>query len=411
MARRRSPGEGSVHQRKDTGRWQAGILVGYNERGNPKRIRKDFDTKREADKWLAEMQTRLHRGELAVSDLTVGELLEDWLAFKKARVRENTYTGYRDVVEHYVLPGLGQIKVRDLKPTHIARWVADLQRAGKSVYAVHRSHKFLSMALNYAVDLELIHRNPAHKVRPPKPPRPSVDRLTAAEVGHFLRWCREHGERYGGRKKGRATKRREGPHKVYRYAYVALATGMRREELLGLRWADVDLEEGVLEIRQTVVFVAGKAVFDEPKTEESGREVMLDPGTVAVLKEQRAHVAELRAAAGGQWREHDLVFPSTLGTPLPERTLRRWWWDAVEGAGVNPVRLYDTRATWISEALAQGMNPKAVAKRVGHKDIAFMLKTYARPDLEEMRRTARPVEELYGASDKPLKLTKKRGAG
>ncbi|MFX7540811.1 tyrosine-type recombinase/integrase, partial [Acinetobacter baumannii] len=89
----------------------------------------------------------------------------------------------------------------------------------------------------------------------------------------------------------------------------ALMTGMRREELLGLRWQDVNLEEGALEIHQSVVFIGGKAVFDNPKTQESEREVMLDAGTVAILRDQQQHVAEMRAAAGASWREHDLVFP------------------------------------------------------------------------------------------------------
>lgn len=402
MARRRSPGEGSIHQRKDTGRWRAAVVVGYTPNGNPKRVTRDFDSKREAADWLAEQSRKLARGELNLSEITLGEFLADWLAMKRQEVRDNTYQRYHAVVHKLIVPGLGQVKVRELKPTHIARWIADLQRAGKSTYSVFRAHEFLSMALNHALNLELIFRNPAHKIRPPKPPPPKLDSLSAAEVQTFLAWCQTHGERYGGRHKGKAIKRREGPHKVYRYAYVALMTGMRREELLGLRWQDVNLEEGALEIHQSVVFIGGKAVFDNPKTQESEREVMLDAGTVAILRDQQQHVAEMRAAAGASWREHDLVFPSIVGTPLPERTLRRWWEDAIEGSGVNPIRLYDTRATWITHALNRGMNPKTVAKRVGHKDIAFMLKTYARPDKAEMRAAARGLDELYGPP--PLKL-------
>lgn len=400
MARRRSPGEGSVRQRRDTGRWRAALVVGYTATGNPKRISKDFDTKREADVWLAEQFTKQNRGELAISELQLSNFLTDWLAGKKVEVRENTYVRYKDVIQRFVMPYLGQHKLRDLKPQHISHWIVTLQREGKSVYSVYRAHEFLSMALSHAVNLEYIYRNPAHKIKPPAPPKPKLDAMAANEVHRFLDWCLVNGETFGGRNKGKAIKRREGPHKIYRYAFVALMTGMRREELLGLRWQDLDLDDASLQIRQSVVYIAGKAIFDKPKTDESEREVLLEESTVQILREQLEHVVLLKASTK-EWQEHDLVFPSILGTPLPERTLRRWWWDAIEGSGVSEIRLYDTRATWITHALASGMNAKAVAKRVGHKDIAFMLKTYARPDREEMRRAAKSLEQMYGAKKEP----------
>jgi integrase len=405
MARRRSPGEGSVHKRSDTGRWQAAIVVGYTPKGNPKRLKRDFDTKREADDWLTTQRTAQNQGTLASSDESVSGLLNQWLSKKKREVRDSTYQRYHDIINKLVAPYFTQLRVSDLKPTHIARWISDLQTSEKSVYSVYRAHEFFSMALNYALDLELIFRNPAHKVRPPKPPPPNLERLTATEVVTFLEWCEANGERFGGRHQGQATKRRQGPHKIYNYARLLFATGMRREEILGLRWQDIDPDNAMLRVNQTVVFLRGKATFGPAKTAEGARAIALDDGTLAALEEQMRHVLELRQTCKGGWKEHDLVFPSTLGTPLPESTLLRWWWDAIEGSGVTAIRLYDGRATWISEALKRGMNPKAVAKRVGHKDIAFMLKTYARPDEDEMRAAAKSLAEMY--STPKLRVVKK----
>lgn len=414
MARRRSPGEGSIAQRKDTGRWTAQIVIGYDTKGNPKRIRKDFNTKREADTWLSQNKTDFARGDLSTTDLTLEVFARDFLARKERDTNAKTFSNYRDIINAYVLeikrkhpleplPALGKIKLAALKPLMILRWIETLQNEGRSAYSVFKAHSYLSMILNAAMNLELIHRNPARKAKPPTPPTPELSRLPAPDVIKFLSWCADHGLRFGGRIPGPATRRRPGPHPITRYATLALLTGMRREELLGLRWKDIHFDRGYLEVLQTVTYIYGKATFGPPKTPEAKRLVMLEPNAMDVLHEQFEHTRLLAASCKKGWRDHGLVFPSSVGTPTAEKTIQRWWADASAGSEVQRVRLYDTRSTWGSEFIKRGGSPKAAAKKMGHRDMAYLMRRYIRPDEDEMRRTARGLEDMYGP-EKSLRI-------
>jgi integrase len=428
--RRRAPGEGSVSQRADTGKWRAAIVIGYDTQGNPRRIRKDFTTRKEADAWLTEQRAALGKGELTTSTITVTALAEQWLkSHERAGRRENTLSSYRTMLGQWVLPHLGTIKIADLKPIHIANWLETIQAQtvytvkphdtmvgiargarttqqrlresnpnasdplvpgtpltipGATRYLAHKAHAYLSMILNRGVELELVPRNVAHKARAPKPPKPRLSRLSSDEVRAVLQWTREQ------------------QHPIHAYLHLVFVTAMRKEELLGLRWADIDLKQRLITINQTVTFVGGRAIFGPAKTDEGHRTIYLDEQTVRLLERQQEHVRALEAnvskrkGGSGGWKDHNLVFPSVLGTPLSDKTLRLWWLNVIAATGVNRVRLYDTRSTWGSEAARRRMSPKTIAKRMGHKDERFTFARYVRPNEDEMRQAAVPLDEMYG---------------
>lgn len=374
MPRRRAPGEGSIHLRKDTGRYRAMLVTGYNESGNPRRRCKDFDSAAEARAWLAEQQLKFGRGELYAANLTVAEMAEEWLASKSDKAA-GTVDSYNWITREHIKPRLGKYKLAELRPLHVRRFIADLQKE-LTPYMVHKVHSYLSMILNEAVRLELAPRNVAAHVRPPKPARGKLESWDDDEVERVLEVCLSDGQPLGA------------------YVYLGLMTGLRREELLGLRWQDVRLDECWLEVRQVVVFVRGKAIVKEPKNENAGRVVTFDPATAQVLLRHKEQLELLRQAAK-RWEENDLVFPSTVGTPIGTKTLQRWYGELVAEAGVRRIRPYDLRSTHGSVLAKHKVSPKAISERLGHADVRFTFATYIRPQRSEQREIADMIGSLY----------------
>ncbi|MGH9022602.1 MAG: site-specific integrase [Acidimicrobiia bacterium] len=186
--------------------------------------------------------------------------------------------------------------------------------------------------------------------------------------------------------------------RFYPIFVLLVSTGMRRGEVLGLRWADVDLDAGRLAVRHTIGRVGGKVLAGEPKTAKSKRSIALDPGTVAVLRRQRIAQLEERLAWGALYREQDLVFAREDGAPInPEyvgRALRR-----IAGkAGVRPVRTHDLRHGWATAALEAGVHPKVVSDRLGHSKVSVTLDVYSHVAQAVEEEAARLVaSKLLGA--------------
>ncbi len=158
---------------------------------------------------------------------------------------------------------------------------------------------------------------------------------------------------------------------------VALATGMRRGELLGLRWQDVDFERGVLAIRQTVGVLKGSSEIRPPKSKSSRREVPVQLQVLRALRDHHAAQDELRLFLGERWHAHDLVFPAGNGNPINPNNLKRDFQRWVKLAEVPEIRIHDLRHSHVTIAIREGGNIKAVSKRVGHANISITLSTYA----------------------------------
>jgi integrase len=176
---------------------------------------------------------------------------------------------------------------------------------------------------------------------------------------------------------------------------LALTTGLRRGELLGLRWKDVDLEHGVLHVRQTVIALRGHAAFSQPKTPRSRRSAaLLDPVTLALREHKRRQNAP-RLALGATWQDHDLVFCTGLDTPINPDNLKRDYERLIALAGVPRIRIHDVRHTFTTHALAGGANVKAVSEAIGHADISITLRTYAHVLPEQRREVAAKVSAAF----------------
>jgi integrase len=288
----------------------------------------------------------------------VAELLRYWLeTYARHHVRPGTLEGYGYTINGHIIPALGAVPVQRLTAQQLQQFYSDKIRAGCSPRTVQLCHLRLKQALRMAVEQGLVARNVAEAVRPPRVERREMRTWTAAQAQQFLTV---------------AAQSAYGPIWL-----LLLATGMRRGEALGLRWQDVDLEQRVVHVRQTVTVVQGAPHVGPPKSRSSRRAVPVQAHVIAALREHRARQKAQRLALGPLWQDNDLVFASAVGTPINPNNLTRDYNRWVTQAGVPRIRIHDQRHTHVTLALAAGANFKAVSQRVGHAKPSITLDLYA----------------------------------
>ncbi|MGF1473075.1 MAG: tyrosine-type recombinase/integrase [Rubrobacteraceae bacterium] len=289
--------------------------------------------------------------------LTVGEYLGAWLTDTvKGTVRESTFGSYSRTVNNYLIPGVGKVKLKNLKPMHLRKLYRETLESGRSTRTVQYMHTLIKKALKDAIRAELIPHNPAEAVDPPKLEREEMRPLSAEEVRKLLSAARKADDRLAA---------------VWA---VAVHTGMRPGEMLALTWADVDLDAKTVQVKRAL----SGGVVTEPKTKRSRRRIGLSTGAVDALRAHRKRQLEERMKRAGLWEDRNLVFPSTVGTHMSQRNLTRAFKVAAERAGLpETVRLYDLRHTCATLLLSRNVHPKYVQELLGHASIALTLDTYS----------------------------------
>jgi len=345
--------------------------------GNRKQRAESFATMKAAEtarvKWLSEIENGTA---IDTSKMTTGEYLAHWLeTYAKTNTRPTTYASYEIYAKTHLIPALGAIPLQRLAPAHLHALYAekliggrkDGKAGGLSPRSVRYLHSIIREALQHAFQLNMVVRNVADAVQAPRVTRPPVKVWSAAEAGRFLAGA--EGSAYA---------------PVWR---VLLTTGMRRGEVLGLRWQDCDLSRGIIAVRQTLVDVQGKVSFGEPKTKSGRRTITLDPATLAALKEHRTRQLEQRLAIGPQWTDYDLVFTGLNGNWIHPRNLARAFGLLVKKATLPYIPLHGLRHTSATLLLTQNIHPKVVSERLGHSSIGITLDTYSHV-LPSMQREA-----------------------
>lgn len=377
---RRSPGEGTVSWDPAKRRATARIAVGVLPSGHPKRVSKVFSlaehgsekaAMKAARLWLGQQAALKARGTLIdASRDTLAAWIEDWLASVGHRRAPKTHASYEYVLTRMVLPSIGHVRLRDLSPSVLQRWANSVAAQPMGWRALH----YLRIALNQAERLELIARNPARHIRLEKPKNSKpLTRWSPAECSAALTWCAAN-DRW-----------------LYAYVHLGLVTGMRREELLGLRWPALylDAEHPHIEVREVMTYVRNQAVFGPPKTKKN-RTIYLDAGTVQILREHRGVVAVMERRKN--YSQQQLVFPAVCGKPIRDGVFMRRWKRMCSGAGVTRIRIYDLRSTYAS--LSEGkLSETVAAARAGHS-VAVRRAHYLRSIDDEQKAAALPLEEL-----------------
>lgn len=357
---KRGNNEGSVYRRKD-GRWTGAFTRADGSRGYVY-----AKTRAEAARKLRDAQTAATRG-MPIADLrtSLAKFLEQWLADVKPNVRPNTWIGYEGQVRLHLVPALGRLPIGKLAPDHLTPFYRSQLAAGLSPRSVQFSHAVLRMALEQGVRRGVLPRNVAKLVDAPRVPRKNVRSLDIEQARDL-----------------RAVTANDRLSALYT---LVLCTGLRRGEVLGLGWDELDLDAGLLSIRYTLSKTAGGWERTEPKTQSSRRVVRLPEVAVDELRQHRTKQRLERLQAGPSWIESGLVFTSSVGTPIDGSNLLRAFKAQLKAAGLPDLRFHDLRHSAATFMLVLGVQPKVVSEMLGHSRVGVTLDTYSHvlPHLQE----------------------------
>jgi integrase len=369
MTKKRGQNEGTIYKRKD-GTWSAQVSI------QGRRLTKYTKTHTEARTWLRTTLTQVDNGITFLgAQMELGKYLEQWLVTVKTSVRPKTYDQYRQISTGHIIPILGRIKLKDLRPDQIQSLYNNKLKSGTSNRTVRMIHAVIHRALNQALQMGVITRNPSDAVIRPKLVKKEMKTLTDTQVQTLLLGVR--GTRF---------------EALY---LLAVTTGLREGELLGLKWSDLDWITRHLSIQRQLQRLHDLGlVFSEPKSASGRRVIVLGTATVEKLREHYQRQQWERLAAGERWVENDLIFPTTIGTPSDWRSLVRSFKKLLQTSSLPNIRFHDLRHTAATLMLQQGIHPKVVQERLGHSQISLTLDTYSHvlPNMQE--EAAEKIDEL-----------------
>lgn len=341
-------------------------------------------SKKDADKYLAKKLNEKNLGEfIEPAAMSLNVFLEKWLnEVARIKVRQSTFDGYEFKIKRHVKNTIGKKRLRDLEAFDIQKLYNDMSKSGLSAKSIRHLHNIINPALKQAIKWKLIKHNPCELCELPKLVRHEMQYFTKDEVSIFLEHAKS--DRY------------------YAAFVLAIETGMRIGEYLGLKWQDIDFENSRLSVRRGLVPKKGGGfAFTEPKTARSVRSIPLTQSTISILKEHRRKQFEQKMPIREVYEELDLVFPTEIGTPTLDGNLdKRHFKKIIKAANdaitktntengeykplLKAVRLYDLRHTCATLLLSKGVNPKVVSERLGHSSIALTLDIYSHvlPDMQ-----------------------------
>jgi integrase len=293
-------------------------------------------------------------------------------------VRERTYHDYEDVNRRYIKSALGQKRLSDITSLDIQGVYSDMLSKGLAARTVRYTHAVISSALKQAVKWGILDRNAANFVDLPRLTKREMAAMSSEEAGRFLesadkdRWA-----------------------VMWR---LALFTGMRPEEYLGLQWKDIDFERAVVRVQRALIWRrrGGGWRIEEPKTAKSRRSINIPLDLAKKLKEHKRHQAEERMKAGAKYQSLDLVFATPKGGPLMSQNLfRRHFKPILKEAGLpQSLTMYTLRHSCATLLLEAEENPKVVSERLGHSTITLTLDTYSHVLPSMQREATRKLENL-----------------
>jgi integrase len=334
----------------------------------------------------------------------VGQYLQSWLTMKQKQLRPRAFQGYEQTVREHLEPGIGKLPLAKLTPQQLAAWFHRHQDEGASARTIRYARVVLRAALNQALKWNLMVRNVASLVDPPRHRAREIQPLSGDQARALLKAVKDH--------------------RLGAFVTAGLALGLRIGEVLGLRWKDVDLDKGIVSVAQALERSGGDAAerrklnaqrhelkerfkatkdreegrqittalrevraalksvkqtlhITEPKSARSKRTIILPTTAATALRQHRTRQLKERMAAGGDWKDSGLVFTTPIGTPLDARNVHREFKAVLKAADLPLVRFHDLRHTAATLLLAQGVDPRTIMETLGHSQISLTLNTYS----------------------------------
>jgi integrase len=387
VAKRRGNHEGSISKRK-----RDGIVVGWMAQvmmpdGNRKTAYAKTQTEARAKlkDLQAESERMQHRNPTTYA--TIGEFLTDWLLVVEQTKEANTYRFYRQTITNYcqeIMP----IPLEKLTPNHIQKLLAERMGDGLSGSTVRHVYTTLHVALEFGVKTGVFDYNIADRVTRPKKRRYEHSTITSTQVQDLLAATAEH--------------------RLAALFILAVSTGMRPGEILGLRWQDVDLSSGEIHIHRNLQHVDGKKESKEPKTEGGRRTILLTYTALNALIAHKQRQDEEKAILENEWDlSWGLVFCNQQGKPINATWLvKRVFKPALQRAGLPDIRLYDLRHTAATLLMEAGIHPKVVSEMLGHSSITLTLDTYTHVLPHMHAQAVDKMNTILSAGQEPVKHTK-----
>jgi len=352
MARKkRGHGEGSITQRS-YGSWRAQVTI------DDKRFGKTFKKKSDALFWLRKTQIEIDKGlTYSSTQVTLKQFLSDWLSVHKTGLKPRTGERYEQISRDYIYPYIGKIKLHDLSLDKVEKLYLDLLQESVTIRNVRLAHSILHRSLQDAVRRGLVGFNAAHGARQPKMPYKEMKIWDENQIMQFF--ISIQGDRN---------------EALY---HLAVKTGMRQGELLGLKWSDLDWNSGKMRIQRQVQRVTGIGrKFVPPKTRAGRRTISLGSGTLQLLRQHHRNQQLDEVIADSQWQEYDLIFPSRVGTPQSGSNLSKEYKKLLKKVGLPEIRFHDLRHTAASIMLNDRMPPIVVSKILGHSKPSTTMDIY-----------------------------------
>ena len=353
MAKKRGNQEGSIY-RKANGKWRAQLMLTGG------RLSVTVSSRSEAQDWLRSTRNQIANGlTYRGATTTFSDFLDDWLLAAKARLTEHTCRDYNLHVRDYIKPALGNLRLRDLNPSVIQKFYDKQSADGFGARTIQKSHAVIRASLNSAMKLGLLSRNAANATQPPRVVRKEMMFLNDAQVKQLLKIAKQLGDRN------------------FALYYLALSTGMRQGELLALRWDDINLDQGWLNVKFSLKRLTGGGLqLANPKTSSSLRSVKLGKDAVEILRQQMIRNSKDKSQAGNLWQDMNFVFPSTVGTPMDPTNALKAFQKLLQQAGLPRMRFHDLRHTAASLMLNNGVDVLVASQRLGHAKPSITLDVY-----------------------------------
>jgi integrase len=373
----RGDGEGTIYKRKN-GRWCGQVTVGTDPKtGNP--IRKTFygDKRKEVARKMTELRQKIFDGSyIKQSEITVDEWFKQWNEGRKNTVAYSTYRVYGSLIRNHIAKEIGDVKLKDLKTRHLQEILNDRFDNGLNSGSVKLIYAVANKGLKQAVKEKLIYNNPAKAIElPKKQEEQKLHTWNKKQVNEFLARAKDH--------------------RYYMIFFLAVNTGMRRGELLGLKWEDIDFNKKRLEVKRQAIRTDKGIILKKPKTEAGNRVIPITDNIIKELKKHKIRQNENKLALGSNYKDRDLVNCNKVGKPINPVNTYIEFKKISRSINLPEIKLHDLRHTFSSLFLENGGNIKTLQQILGHSSISVTMDTYSHVTDEMLDSAAKNMDSMY----------------